>query len=440
MKLYDSILNFVEKHIAPIAIKVGNQPHVRAMRDGFIVAMPFIIVGSFLLIFRFPPFSPETELGFARAWLDTAEKYDQIIMMPFNMTMGIMTIFVTIGVGYSLAKAHKMDGITSAALSLMSYLLIAAPLSEGGLPAANLGGTAVFTGVLSAFFSVELYRFMKKHNITIRMPEQVPPAIARSFEVLLPVLAVLLTLYPFSVWVQMEYGMLIPELILAAFAPFVSASNSLPAILGALILCQLLWFAGIHGAAIVVGLMSPFLLANLSVNIDAFVAGEPIPNVFTQPFWDFYIFLGGSGATLALVILMAFSRSAHLKSIGRMSIVPGFFQINEPVIFGTPMVLNPTLFLPFLLVPCINATIAYFAVHSGLVGMGIATTPWTTPAIIGASWGSGWTLAPSLLVLALLVLDIFLYLPFFKMFEKEVLAGQEATEEEKLAEPELAKA
>lgn len=440
MKLYDSILNFVEKHIAPIAIKVGNQPHVRAMRDGFIVAMPFIIVGSFLLIFRFPPFSPETELGFARAWLNTAEKYDQIIMMPFNMTMGIMTIFVTIGVGYSLAKAHKMDGITSAALSLMSYLLIAAPLAEGGLPAANLGGTAVFTGVLSAFFSVELYRFMKKHNITIRMPEQVPPAIARSFEVLLPVLAVLLTLYPFSVWVQMEYGMLIPELILAAFAPFVSASNSLPAILGALILCQLLWFAGIHGAAIVVGLMSPFLLANLSVNIDAFVAGEPIPNVFTQPFWDFYIFLGGSGATLALVILMAFSRSAHLKSIGRMSIVPGFFQINEPVIFGTPMVLNPTLFLPFLLVPCINATIAYFAVHSGLVGMGIATTPWTTPAIIGASWGSGWTLAPSLLVLALLVLDIFLYLPFFKMFEKEVLAGQEATEEEKLAEPELAKA
>lgn len=440
MKLYDSILNFVEKHIAPIAIKVGNQPHVRAMRDGFIVAMPFIIVGSFLLIFRFPPFSPETELGFARAWLDTAEKYDQIIMMPFNMTMGIMTIFVTIGVGYSLAKAHKMDGITSAALSLMSYLLIAAPLAEGGLPAANLGGTAVFTGVLSAFFSVELYRFMKKHNITIRMPEQVPPAIARSFEVLLPVLAVLLTLYPFSVWVQMEYGMLIPELILAAFAPFVSASNSLPAILGALILCQLLWFAGIHGAAIVVGLMSPFLLANLSVNIDAFVAGEPIPNVFTQPFWDFYIFLGGSGATLALVILMAFSRSAHLKSIGRMSIVPGFFQINEPVIFGTPMVLNPTLFLPFLLVPCINATIAYFAVHSGLVGMGIATTPWTTPAIIGASWGSGWTLAPSLLVVALLVLDIFLYLPFFKMFEKEVLAGQEATEEEKLAEPELAKA
>lgn len=440
MKLYDAIINFVEKHIAPLATKVGNQPHVRAMRDGFIVAMPFIIVGSFILIFAFPPFSDETQNSFGRAWLDFASTHFDIIMMPFNMSMGIMTIFVSLGVAYSLAKTYKMDGITSAALALMSYLLVASPVSEGGLPTAHLGGTGVFTGVICGFFAVELYRFMKKHNITIRMPEQVPPAIARSFEVLLPVLAVFLTLYPLSVFVQAQFGMLIPELILEAFKPLVSASNSLAAIIGALVLCQLLWFAGIHGAAIVVGLMSPFLLTNLSANIDAFVAGEPIPNVFTQPFWDFYIFLGGSGATFALVILMAFSRSVHLKSIGRMSIVPGLFQINEPVIFGTPLVLNPTLFIPFLCVPIINATIAYFAVHMGLVGMGVATTPWTTPAIIGASWGSGWTLAPVFLVVALIILDLFLYLPFFKMFEKEVMADQEPEKEDKGTEPELAKA
>ncbi|MGD8111846.1 PTS sugar transporter subunit IIC [Vibrio sp. TRT 17S01] len=440
MKLYDAIINFVEKYIAPLATKVGNQPHVRAMRDGFIVAMPFIIVGSFILIFAFPPFSDETQNSFGRAWLDFASTHFDIIMMPFNMSMGIMTIFVSLGVAYSLAKTYKMDGITSAALALMSYLLVASPVSEGGLPTAHLGGTGVFTGVICGFFAVELYRFMKKHNITIRMPEQVPPAIARSFEVLLPVLAVFLTLYPLSVFVQAQFGMLIPELILEAFKPLVSASNSLAAIIGALVLCQLLWFAGIHGAAIVVGLMSPFLLTNLSANIDAFVAGEPIPNVFTQPFWDFYIFLGGSGATFALVILMAFSRSVHLKSIGRMSIVPGLFQINEPVIFGTPLVLNPTLFIPFLCVPIINATIAYFAVHMGLVGMGVATTPWTTPAIIGASWGSGWTLAPVFLVVALIILDLFLYLPFFKMFEKEVMADQEPEKEDKATEPELAKA
>ena len=430
MKLYDSIIGIVEKHIAPLAAKVGNQPHVRAMRDGFIVAMPFIIVGSFILIFAFPPFSEDTQNVFGRVWVDFATSNFDIIMMPFNMSMGIMTIFVSLGVAYSLAKAYKMDGITSAVLSLMSFLLVAAPAKDGALAMSHMGGTGIFTAVMCAFFSVELYRFMKKHNITIKMPEQVPPAIARSFEVLLPVLAIFITLYPLSLFVQSQYDMLIPDAVMAMFKPLISASNSLPAIIGALLLCQLLWFAGIHGAAIVVGLLSPIFLTNIGANIEAFVAGDPIPNVFTPPFWDFYIFIGGSGATLALVILMSFSRSAHLKSIGRMSAVPGFFQINEPVIFGSPIVMNPILFIPFVFAPVINATIAYFAVHLGFVGMGVATTPWTTPALIGASWGSGWTFAPVLLVGGLLILDLFIYLPFFKMFEKQLLADEVPAEKQ----------
>lgn len=435
MKLYDAIINVVEKHIAPIATKVGNQPHVRAMRDGFIVAMPFIIVGSFLLVFAFPPFSEDTTNSFGRVWLDFATTHFDTIMMPFSMSMGIMTIFVSLGVAYSLAKSYKMDGITSATLSLMSFLLVAAPATDGGLPTGHMGGTGIFTAVICAFFAVELYRFMKKHNITIRMPEQVPPAIARSFEVLLPVLAVFFTLYPLSIFVQTQYDMLIPDAVMAMFKPLVSASNTLPAIIGALLVCQLLWFAGIHGAAIVVGLLSPIFLTNISANIDAFVAGEPVQNIFTQPFWDFYIFIGGSGATFALVLLMMFSRSIHLKSLGRMSVVPGFFQINEPVIFGSPVVLNPILFIPFVFTPVINATIAYFAVHAGLVGMGVATTPWTAPALIGASWGSGWTLSPVLLVLALLVIDLFIYLPFFKMFEKQLLEQEQPKQESEVAQP-----
>lgn len=421
MKLYDSVMGIVEKHIAPMAAKVGAQKHVRAMRDGFIVAMPFIIVGSFILIFAFPPFAEDTQNGFGRAWLDFASNNFDTMMMPFNMTMGIMTIFVSIGVAYSLARAYDMDGITSAALSLMCFLLIAAPVKDGGLPTGHMAGTGVFTAVFAAFFAVELYRFLKKHNITIRMPEQVPPAIARSFEMLIPVLVVFVTLYPLSLFVQSQYDMLIPDAVMQMFKPLISASNSLPAIIGALLLSQLLWFAGIHGAAIVVGLLSPIFLTNIGANIEAFVAGEPIPNIFTQPFWDFYIFIGGSGATLALAILMAFSRSAHLRSLGRMSAVPGFFQINEPIIFGTPIVLNPMLFIPFVFAPIINATIAYFAVHIGFVGMGVATTPWTTPALIGASWGAGWTFTPVLLVLGLIVIDLLIYLPFFKMFEKQLL-------------------
>ncbi len=137
MKLYDAIIGIVEKHIAPIAAKVGNQPHVRAMRDGFIVAMPFIIVGSFILIFAFPPFAEDTTNVFGRVWLNFATTHFDIIMMPFNMSMGIMTIFVSLGVAYSLAKAYKMDGITSAVLSLMSFLLVAAPAKEDSLSMAH---------------------------------------------------------------------------------------------------------------------------------------------------------------------------------------------------------------------------------------------------------------------------------------------------------------
>ncbi|WEM41946.1 PTS sugar transporter subunit IIC [Photobacterium sp. DA100] len=438
MKFYDKVMNVVEQHIAPLASKVGTQKHVRAMRDGFITAMPFIIVGSFILILAFPPFSEDSQNAFARAWLDFASNNFDQIMMPFNMSMGIMTIFVSLGVAYSLARAYKLDGITSACLSLMSFLLVASPARDGGLPTAHMGGTGIFTAVLCAFFSVELYRLLKKHNVTIRMPEQVPPAIARSFEMLIPVLVVFMTLYPLSLFVQTQFDMLIPDAVMQMFKPLVSASNSLPAIIGALLLSQLLWFAGIHGAAIVVGLLSPIFLTNIGANIEAFVAGEPIPNIFTQPFWDFYIFIGGSGATLALAILMAFSRSAHLRSLGRMSAVPGFFQINEPIIFGAPLVLNPTLFVPFVFAPIFNAVIAYTAVHMGFVGMGVATTPWTTPAIIGASWGSGWTLAPVLLVVALIVVDLFIYLPFFKIFEKQLLEqeGETAAAQEKAPEGE----
>nr|WP_086939186.1 PTS sugar transporter subunit IIC [Thaumasiovibrio occultus] len=436
MSLYSTIISVVEKHIAPIASAIGTQKHVRAMRDGFIVSMPFIIVGSFVLVFAFPPFDPDTKNGFARIWLDfVSANFDQI-MMPFQMTMAIMTIFVAMGTGNSLAKAYKMDGITSAALSLMSFLLIASPAKEGALSMGHLGGTGIFTAVLSAFFSVELYRILKKYNITIRMPEQVPPAIQRSFEVLIPVLFVFMTLFPLSLWVQAEFNMLIPDLVMEAFKPLVTASNTLPAIIGALLLCQLLWFAGIHGAAIVVGLLSPIFITNITANTDAIAAGEPMTKIFTQPFWDFYIFIGGSGATLALVILMAFSKAVHLRTIGRMSMVPGAFQINEPVIFGTPVVLNPILFLPFVFAPVINATIAFFAVKTGIVGMSFITTPWTTPALLGASWGSGWTITPVALVLLLLVLDVLIYLPFFKMFEKQVMEQEkEAASDEAVGVP-----
>ena len=427
MKLYDQLIQFVEQKLGPIAGKLGAQRHITALRDGFLVAMPFIIVGSFILIFANPPFAAETTNSFGRAWLDFVAKHRSVIVMPWTMSMGIMSLFITMGVAYSLAKSYWMDAIGAAALSAMSFLLVAAPEKGWALPLNHFGGTGIFTALLVAYFSVELTRILKKHNITIRMPEQVPPAIAASFALLVPVLAIFMTLYPLSLLVQSGFGMQIPDAVMTIFKPLVSASNSLPAIIGALLLCQLLWFAGIHGANIVVGILSPIFLANIGANAAAYAAGNPIPNLFTQPFWDFYIFIGGAGATLSLVILMSFSKTAHLRSVGRMSFLPGAFQINEPVMFGAPVVMNPTLFIPFVVAPVVNTVIAYVAVSTGIVNKAIAVTPWTAPALIGAAWGAGWAFKASILTAVLMLIDIIIYYPFFKAYEKQVMAQEQET-------------
>ncbi len=421
MKLYNRLIQFVEQKLGPIAGKLGTQRHISALRDGFLVAMPFIIVGSFILIFANPPFAADTTSAFGQAWLNFVAKHRAVIVMPWTMSMGIMSLFITMGVAYSLARTYKMDAIGAAALSAMSFLLIAAPEKNWALPLNHFGGTGIFTAILVAYFSVELTRILQKYNITIRMPEQVPPAIAASFALLVPVLAIFLTLYPLSLLIQTGFDMQIPDAVMTLFKPLISASNSLPAIIGALLLCQLLWFAGIHGANIVVGILSPIFLANIGANAAAYAAGEPVPNLFTQPFWDFYIFIGGAGATLALVMLMSFSRATHLKSVGRMSFLPGVFQINEPVLFGAPVVMNATLFIPFVLAPVVNAVIAYIAVNTGVVDKAIAVTPWTTPALIGSAWGAGWVFKASILTAVLMVIDLIIYYPFFKAYEKQVL-------------------
>lgn len=209
--------------------------------------------------------------------------------------------------------------------------------------------------------------FLQKHNIGFKLPEQVPPKIRQSFDLLIPIIAIFITLFPLSLWVQAQFGLLLPQAIMALFAPIISASDSLPAVLVAVLLCHMLWFAGIHGAVIVGGILQAFWLTNLGLNQQALNAGEPITHVFIEPFWQFFIVIGGSGSTMGLVLLYLRSRSAHLRSIGKLSIVPSMFNINEPVIFGSPVVMNPILFIPFICAPLVNATLAWTATKTHLI-------------------------------------------------------------------------
>ena len=422
--LYAKLIAVIEQKITPMAGAIGQQKYVISIRDGFITALPFMIVGSFLLVFIFPPFSPDTTWGFARAWLQFSLDHRDALMLPFNFSMGVMTLFIAVGIAASLAKHHNLDSLTAGMLSLMSFLLVAAPLKDGQISTAYFSGQGIFTAILVAIYSTELYAFLKRHNITIRLPPEVPAGVARSFEILIPVLAIVLTLHPLNLFIEAQLGMIIPEAIMSLVKPLVAASDTLPAILLSVLVCQVLWFAGIHGALIVTGIMNPFWMANLSINQAAMAAGTAIPHIYVQGFWDHYLLIGGVGSTLPLALMLLRSKAVHLRTIGRMGVVPGVFNINEPILFGAPIIMNPLFFLPFVLVPMVNATLAYFALKLDLVSRVVSMTPWTTPAPIGASWAANWSFSPVILCLICMATAMVMYLPFLKAYEKQLLAQE----------------
>ena len=419
--LYSKLISVIEQKITPMAGAVGQQKYVTSIRDGFITALPFMIVGSFMLVFIFPPFSPDTTWGFAQAWLKFSLDHRDALMLPFNFSMGIMTLFISVGIAASLAKHHELDPLTAGMLSLMAFLLVAAPLKDGQISTAYFSGQGIFTAILVAIYSTELYAFLKRNNITIRLPPEVPTGVARSFEILVPVLAVVVTLHPLNLFIESQLGMIIPEAIMSLVKPLVAASDTLPAVLLSVLVCQVLWFAGIHGALIVTGIMNPFWMANLSVNQAAMAAGSTIPHIYVQGFWDHYLLIGGVGSTLPLAFLLLRSKAIHLRTIGRMGVVPGLFNIHEPILFGAPIIMNPLFFLPFVLVPMVNATLAWFALDLDLVNRVVSMTPWTTPAPIGASWAANWSFSPVILCLMCMVTSAAMYLPFLKAYEKQLL-------------------
>lgn len=419
--LYQSMIAVIEKNITPLAGILGRQKYVIAIRDGFTAALPFMIIGSFMLVFIFPPFSAETNVGFARAWLDFSQHYREQLMLPFYLSMGVMTFFISVGVGASLGRQFNLDPIMAGLLAFMAFLIVAAPYADHKISTEYLSGQGIFTALITAIYSTRVYAALKQHKITIRLPKEVPTGVARSFEVLIPVLVIIATLHPLNLFIEARTGMIIPQAIMHLLAPLVSASDSLPAILLSVLLCQIFWFSGIHGSLIVTGIMNPFWMTNLAANQAALAAGVALPHIYLQGFWDHYLLIGGVGCTLPLAFLLLRSRVAHLRTIGKMGVVPSFFNINEPILFGTPIIMNPMLFIPFITVPMVNAVLAYGATRLGWIDQVVSLTPWTTPAPIGASWATNWTFSPVVMCLVCMVVSVVIYLPFLRAYERSLL-------------------
>lgn len=426
-------LNWIEEKFMPPMAKLSEQRHLRAIRDGVISTISLIIVGSFFLIIAQPP---------VQSWANAVKPYAGQIMIPFRLTMGLMSLYAAYGMGYSLAKSYKLDGVSGGVLSLAAFLFTVIPLNVDGvmaaatkagvegaapmgwiLPMTNLGGAGMFAAILCMIFAVETLRILKKHNVTIKMPEQVPESVSRSFEALIPA-AVIITV----IWlIRVIFKFDIQAAIMSLFKPVVNiAGNSFGGVIIPVLLITILWSAGIHGMSVIGSLIRPIWLVLLDQNAAAVAAGTALPNIAPEPFFQWFIWIGGAGATLSLTALMCFSKSEYLKRVGRFSIIPGIFNINEPLIFGAPLVMNPILAIPFILAPVVSAIVAYVATVLGLVAKVSIIAPWTLPAPIGAYVATGGDWRAALLVIINIALTALIYYPFFKAYEKKMIQEEQS--------------
>lgn len=446
MKFMEKFDELANKYLMPIAVKLANQKHLSAIRDGMVVAIPLSILGGVCLIISTPPFKPETlgNWGFISdllmGWYNWAQTNKAMLQLPYNMSMALMGLFIAFGIAYNLAKKYSLPELNSAVISTVVFLIMAAPIQkavpmsviESGaeiaastyIPVTYLDAKGIFTAIVVALGCVEIIRFLFEHNIRIKMPEGVPPAVSSSFDSILPLFLCVAIFYGISLLVQNMSGELFPSMIMNVLAPAVSGLDSLPGIVLIVIIAQLFWCFGLHGASITQAIRLPFMQMYLAANLAAFNAGAAAQHFFVQPFWSYVITLGGSGATFGLCLLLLMSKSKQLKTLGRLSIGPAIFNINEPIIFGMPMVLNPIMMIPFIFVPVANVIVAYSLMALNLVGRGVLETPWTTPAPIGAALGCmDWRAA--VMVIGLIIMDMVLYYPFLKLYEKQKLQEEQ---------------
>lgn len=429
----------LEKVLMPLAEAIGRNKYLMSIRDGFLLSTPLLIGGSiFLLIANFP----------IPAWIEflegtvvnqaTGQTLAGYISKPADATFTIMAVFAVMGIAYSFAEKIGTNKLFGAATALVSWFLImpytvtgevdvngvAQAVSLTGVPLGWLGAKGIFVGIFCAFISVHIYTFVEKRGWTIKMPAGVPPTVEESFAALIPAAVVMIIFFA----VNLIFGYMGTDVFQIIFeflqTPLLNLGDTLGAMVIAYIFLHIFWFFGVNGGSVVGAVFNPILQTLSAGN----VAGEH--HIICQQFQDLFATFGGAGSTLSLVIAMLlFCKSKRIKNLGKMSLVPGIFGINEPILFGLPIVLNPAMLVPFILVPTINIVISYFAMAMNFVpicsGVNI---PWTTPLVISGFLATNWVGA--LLQAALLVLGVFIYMPFIKILDKQYLQEEMSKVEE----------
>ncbi|MBQ7888699.1 MAG: PTS sugar transporter subunit IIC [Erysipelotrichaceae bacterium] len=423
-----SLIDKIEAWCQPLAAFFGTEPHFLAIRDGVVSSLPFTFIGGFAFLIYKCPWSATASTGigifdaFMNAWWYLSENFKQFTYPPYAATIGVLSLYICFVVAYSLAQHYKKNAINFAVCATSIFLLVCSPVLVGGnITYSNLGSVNIFLAILIALGAVEIMRLAIDKGWTIHMPPSVPKVIENTFSTIFPYLYALLAFYALSVICQIAFGKLIPEIWSYIFTLISFGVNNSVAVTILTAFENLLFGGfGIHPTTVVGPLLDPLQLVTLAENAEAVAAGaslSTLPNVYTQSFWAYYSCIGGAGSTLALCVMCLRSKSKQLNSVGKVSIIPSLFNINEPVIFGLPIFLNPTLVIPFVLAPTVNIALGWLATSLNLVNKSYIFLTSTTPAPIGAFVATlDWRAA--VLVIVMFVLDWVVYWPFFKRYEK----------------------
>lgn len=421
----NKLIEFIEKG-KPFFEKISRNPYLRAIRDGFIAAMPVILFSSIFLLVAFVP----NIFGFT--WSDEAVA---AIMKPYGYTMGIVAVLVagttakslTDAFNRQLPKTNQINFISTMIASISGFLLLASDGIEGGFANGYMGTKGLLTAFLAAFITVNIYKVCVKNNVTIRMPDEVPPNVSQAFKDVIPYALSIFVLYGIDLVTRQFLGTNVAEAILKLFEPLFTAADGYVGITIIFGAYALFWFVGIHGPSIVEPAIAAITYANIETNFQLLQAGQHADKILTSGTQMFIVTMGGTGATLVVPFMfMWLTKSKRNKAIGRASVVPTFFGVNEPILFGAPLVLNPVFFVPFILAPIANVWIFKFFVDTLKMNSFSVNLPWTTPGPLGIIMGTNFAPLAFALAVLLVVVDVLIYYPFLKVYDEQILAEEQS--------------
>lgn len=416
----NGFMDKLSEKIMPLANWLGDNRYLMVLRDSFMLAFPLTMFGSIIVVINNLPFFNDDTKGMLSNLLGNGQ----------NATMSIMTVFVTFGIGYYLSQSYDVEGIFGGAVAFSSFLILTPffmstesdETVSGVLSLDRLGAKGMFLGMIAAFVAAEIYCRVTKRGWQIRMPDGVPPAVTKSFAAMIPAILTLTVFLVINAVMVGAFNANLHDVIYDVIQkPLTGLGSSLPATLVSIFFIQFLWFFGLHGQIIVNSVMDPIWNTLMLDNLEAYKAGESLPHIVTKPFMEtFTVGLGGSGMTLAVVIILAFlMKKKQYTDIGRLALGPGIFNVNEPVIFGLPIVLNATILIPWVLAPIVVTTLNYLVMAAGIVPAPTGVSvPWTVPIIASGVLATNSWLGGLLQVIDFLIVGM-IWLPFLRALDKQ---------------------